>query len=102
MVVVVFRSRFKPDADMAAYAELAKEMRKLVARHPGFISIENFTGPDDTELSLEFFESEESVLAWRRRPEHLTAQRRGREEFYEWYSVHTSEVIRHHEMDLED
>ena len=93
-VIVVFRSRMRADADLDAYAALSARMHELVAQHPGFISIENFSTPDGDEVSLECFESEESVEAWRRNPEHVEAQRRARAELYEWYSVRTALVIR--------
>jgi heme-degrading monooxygenase HmoA len=100
MILVVFRSRNRPDGDAAQYAKYGQRMRELVAQHPGFISIENFEGPDGEELSLEYFENDESVRAWRANPEHREVQRWAREEFYSWYSVTTCEVIRSHETDL--
>jgi heme-degrading monooxygenase HmoA len=100
MIVVVFRSRNRPGADLDEYARRSKRMRELVEQHPGFISIENFEGPDGEELSLEIFENDESVKAWRANPEHRDTQRWAREELYSWYSVTVSEVIRSHETDL--
>jgi heme-degrading monooxygenase HmoA len=87
MVLVVFRSRMRPGADTAAYDATSRRMHELVRQHPGFISIETLTTPDGEEVSLELFESEESVQAWRRHPEHLEAQRRGRAEFYASYRI---------------
>jgi heme-degrading monooxygenase HmoA len=98
MVIVVFRSRFRSDADIDAYEALSARMHALVEGHPGFISIENFEEPDGTSVSLELFETADSAASWRRHPEHLEAQRRGREEFYSWYQVHTSTVTRSHEF----
>jgi heme-degrading monooxygenase HmoA len=100
MIVVLFRSRNRPDADLAEYARRSKRMRELVEMHPGFISIENFSGPDGEELSVEIFENDESVKAWRANPEHRETQRWAREELYSWYSVTVSEVIRSHATDL--
>jgi heme-degrading monooxygenase HmoA len=100
MIVVVFRSRNRPGADLDEYARRSKRMRELVEQHPGFISIENFEGPYGEELSLEIFENDESVKAWRANPEHRDTQRWAREELYSWYSVTVSEVIRSHETDL--
>jgi heme-degrading monooxygenase HmoA len=100
MIVVLFRSRNRPDADLAEYARRSKRMRELVEMHPGFISIENFSGPDGEELSVEIFENDESVKAWRANPEHRETQRWAREQLYSWYSVTVSEVIRSHATDL--
>ena len=100
MIMVVFRSRNRPGADLAEYARRSKRMRELVEQHPGFISIENFESPDGEELSLEIFENDESVKAWRANPEHRDTQRWAREELYSWYSVTVGEVIRSHATDL--
>ncbi len=100
MVIVVFRSRYKEGADLDAYGALAREMRELVGVQPGFLSIESFDAPDGSHVSLEFFETGEAAAAWRNHPDHRAAQRRGREEFYSWYSVHVADVIRSHELHL--
>ena len=99
MVIVEFRSRLRRGVDEAAYHALEAELRALVATHPGFISIESFDAADGTAVSIEHFEDMTSVLAWRERHEHVEAQRRGREEFYEWYSVRTCEVVRSFEFE---
>src|SRR5450755_4141590 len=100
MVLVVFRSRNRPDGDLEGYAVRSKRMHELVQQHPGFISIESFETPDGEEVSLEYFESDASVQAWRDNPEHRDTQRWAREEFYSWYSAQASEVIRFYEVDL--
>ncbi len=100
MVIVVFRSRYKEGADLEGYRQLSLEMHELVTGQPGFLSIESFDAPDGSQVSLEYFETDESATAWRSHPAHREAQRRGRDEFYSWYSVHTAEVIRSHELNL--
>jgi len=100
VVIVVFRSRYKEGADLEGYQRLAAEMRELVGRQPGFLSIEHFVAPDGSQVSLEYFETDAAATAWRSHPAHREAQRRGRDEFYAWYSVHTAEVIRSHELRL--
>ena len=100
MILVVFRSRNRPDGDLEEYQRRSARMHELVQQHPGFISIETFESPDGEEVSLELFENDESVRAWRDNPEHRDTQRWAREEFYSWYSVQASEVIRAYEVDL--
>jgi heme-degrading monooxygenase HmoA len=100
MILVVFRSRNRPDGDVEEYSRRSKRMHELVAQHPGFISIESFETPDGEEVSLELFEDDKSVKAWRANPEHRETQQWAREHFYSWYSAQASEVIRSHEVDL--
>jgi heme-degrading monooxygenase HmoA len=73
--------------------KLAIHMYELASEHSGFISFERFTAPDRAGVSIEHFESMESVLAWRHHPVHLEVRRRGREEFSSWYSIHTCEAV---------
>jgi heme-degrading monooxygenase HmoA len=100
VILVVFRSRNRPDGDVDEYQRRSKRMHELVQQHPGFISIESFWTPDGDEVSLEYFEDDESVKAWRDNPEHRETQQWAREHFYSWYSSQASEVIRAHEVDL--
>jgi heme-degrading monooxygenase HmoA len=100
VILVVFRSRARPDGDVAEYEKRSTRMHELVQQHPGFVSIESFWTPDGEEVSLELFENDDSVKAWRANPEHREVQRWAREEFYSWYSVQASEVIRSYEVDL--
>ena len=100
MVLVVFRSRYKEGADLDAHQALSLEMHELVRAQDGFLSIETFDAPDGTRVSLVYFATDEAATAWRGHPAHCEAQRRGRDEFYAWYSVHTAEVLRSHELNL--
>ena len=100
MILVVFRSRNRPDGDLEEYSRRSKRLHELVQDHPGFISIESFETPDGEEVSLELFENEESVKAWRDNAEHRDTQRWARDHFYSWYSAQVSEVIRAYDVDL--
>lgn len=94
MVVVIFRSRFRPDADLESYGALSAQMDEHAARQPGFISIRTYADSDGERVSVSLFDSDESVARWRSNSSHLEAQRRGREEFYEWYEIRTAAVGR--------
>ena len=93
MVVTIFKERLRQDADVAAYAALSRRMHERVAAHPGFISIESYSSDSGYSVSIEKFEDMTSLQAWRRDPQHVEAQRRGRAEFYAEYSYDTCEVL---------
>lgn len=92
MVLVIFRAQVRVDADLDAYAAMSVRLHDLVEKHPGYVSFESFTTETGEEVSLEMFDSMESVDAWRRNREHMEAQRFGRDELYEWYSVQKFEL----------
>jgi heme-degrading monooxygenase HmoA len=94
MVIVVFRTHVKPQADLAKLNALNQEMGALVSTMPGFVSLKDFSAPDGEFLVLAEFESLDSVDAWKAHPEHLVAQRRGREEFFADYHIQVCNVLR--------
>ena len=69
-------------------------MRELVSQIPGFISSQTYTAEDGEELEVVRFESEAALEGWRTHPEHLEAQRRGRDEFFDEYWVEVCVPIR--------
>ena len=86
MVIVLFRTKLREGADRKAYGELAGQLLGIAEAMPGFVSFDSYRNRDDETLSVVVFESDEAREAWRVQPDHLEAQRRGREEFYESYS----------------
>ncbi len=99
-VVVVFKLHLRKGADEAAYAATSRRMHELVDHWPGFISLKEYTGEDGEVLDIARFEDEKSLEAWRREPEHLDAQRRGREEFYDHFHIQALKVIRDYEYEM--
>src|SRR2546421_11196858 len=79
-VVVIFKTHLREGADSEAYRKMSRRMHELVEQIPGFISIKAYTG-EDVEIDLVRFANEEALRTWKEQPEHLEAQRRGREEF---------------------
>jgi len=65
---------------------------------PGFVDFKTFMGDDGERVSIVQFDSLEHHNAWRDDPEHRSAQRRGRDEFYAEYRIVVGEVIVQHEM----
>ena len=94
MVIVVFRTHVKQQADLAKLHALNQQMVTRVSQMPGFLSLKDFSAQDGEFLVLAEFDSLEAVDAWKAHPEHLAAQRRGREEFFADYHIQVCNVIR--------
>ena len=93
MIVTVFRSRLRPDV-REDYVTLANRMNEIARSMPGYISHKGFFAEDGERVTIVEFESEEAMRAWRMHPEHREAQKRGRERYYESYSIQVCEVKR--------
>lgn len=86
-VVTVFRSRLRPDAEAEGYSALARRMEARARAMAGFVDFKTFVAADGERVSIIVFDSAEHQAAWRDDPEHRRAQRRGRQSFYEEYSI---------------
>ena len=93
MVVTIFRSRLRQD-NADAFHELADQMLTVARSMPGFISYKSFRADDGERCSIIEFESAETLRAWREHPDHVAAQRRGREQYYEQYTLQVTEPVR--------
>ena len=93
---VVFTSRRRQDASSSddGYVEMATRMEELARQQPGFRDILTVRGADGVGISVATFDSEQHAVAWKQHPEHLEAQRLGRERFYEWYRLEVTQVTR--------
>ncbi len=101
MVLVLFRSQLRPESG-DEYAETATRMEALVRTLPGFVSFKSYTAQDGDRLSVGAFESEEALQAWRRHPDHLAAQKRGRDAFYQFFDIQVAEVVRSYGFERTD
>jgi heme-degrading monooxygenase HmoA len=94
MVVVIFRSRIRPDADLTGIDVLAARMYEIASAMPGFVSYKEFRAEDQETVALVEFDSHEHLLAWRNHPEHVEAQKRGRDTLFESYDIAVCDVGR--------
>jgi heme-degrading monooxygenase HmoA len=101
-VVVIFKTHLRQGADSDAYRRTSRRMHELVEQIPGFISIKAYTGEDGEEIDLVRFANEDALKIWKEQPEHREAQRRGREEFYDRYSVQACMVVRDYEFRIDE
>lgn len=78
---VIFTStRTNIEAD---YDATAARMNELAAQQDGFLGIES--AREAVGITVSYWRDLESIRAWRTNAEHLIAQHKGREKFYENY-----------------
>jgi heme-degrading monooxygenase HmoA len=94
MVVTVFRIHLRPGVDLVALEALGLRMVELASAMPGFVSYKDFAAADGENVSIVEFEDEASLRAWRNHPEHLEAQRRGRDEYFADFHIQVCQPLR--------
>jgi heme-degrading monooxygenase HmoA len=95
MIAVIFESWPNPDRQQQ-YLDIAADLRPLLEKIDGFISVERFESlyRPGKLLSLSFWRDEQAVEAWRKTQEHRTAQALGRSEVFADYRIRVAAVLR--------
>ena len=89
---VIFTSqRAKEDS---AYEPMAAAMVELASRQPGYLGVESARAPSGFGITVSYFDSQESIRAWKQNLRHLAAQRQGQERWYAKYAVRVAKVER--------
>ena len=95
MIAVIFEV-WPDEGQTDRYLAMAADMRSLVERIDGFISVERFeslTTPGKL-LSISFFRDEAALDEWRHLAEHRQAQDAGRESLFRDYRLKVAQVLR--------
>jgi heme-degrading monooxygenase HmoA len=85
---VIFTSQRAPEDK--GYADMADRMLELAAQQPGFLGVES--ARQEIGITVSYWENLESIANWKRHTEHRLAQARGRETWYDSYTVRIAKV----------
>jgi heme-degrading monooxygenase HmoA len=89
---VIFSSKLKPSAK--GYGEMAEEMEALARAQPGFLGIESARSAAGDGITVCYWDSLDAIAHWQANARHQIAQKRGRAEWYESYSIRICTVER--------
>ncbi|MGW6444534.1 antibiotic biosynthesis monooxygenase family protein [Lentzea sp. NPDC055074] len=82
--------------DQAGYAETNARMEELVRDIPGYLGMDHAQNPGGLGITVGYFRDAEALTRWRTNAEHQVAQKRGRDSWYESYTLHIAKVERSH------
>lgn len=102
MYLAIFRNRKRADIDSAAYAADTARMEALARRQPGFLSFKSYRSDDGEVVAISEWSSEAAVHAWGSHAEHAAIQQRGRDEYYENYTLFACDSPRVHRFERND
>ena len=89
---VIFASTRTPGDQ--GYAQMADRMVELAAQQRGYLGVESTRGADGFGITVSYWDSLESIAAWRRHAEHRVAQETGIRSWYEHYALRIAKVER--------
>lgn len=87
--VVIFKSKKKEL--FVEYEDMGQKMAALVETQPGFLRM-NFFSNDLESITICYWDSLESIKAWRSNREHTEAITKGIELWYESYEMQVAKV----------
>ena len=90
--------------DPARYLDIAADLRPMLEKMDGFLSIERFESLSEKGkiLSISFWRDEEAVKGWRNQPEHRLAQKEGRGGVFRDYRLRVAHVLRDYGMNVRE
>lgn len=91
---VIFTS--KQTEHTKGYAEMSEKMELLAKQQKGYLGIDS--ARNDVGITVSYWDSLEAIKAWKANTNHLFAQQKGREEWYNWYNVRICRVEREYEF----
>jgi heme-degrading monooxygenase HmoA len=89
---VIFASRLAPGDN--GYAQMGERMAELAAKQPGYLGADSARGTDGFGITVSYWSSPEAIARWKENMEHLVAQEKGKQEWYEQYEVRVAKVER--------
>ncbi|USX55743.1 antibiotic biosynthesis monooxygenase [Lentzea sp. HUAS12] len=82
--------------DQDGYAETNARMEELVRDVPGYLGMDHAQNPGGLGITVGYFRDAEALKQWRTNAEHRAAQQRGRDDWYDSYTLHIAKVERSH------
>ncbi|WP_164386825.1 antibiotic biosynthesis monooxygenase [Streptomyces sp. OM5714] len=82
--------------EQSEYDETSARMVELVQGVPGFLGVDHAQSPGGLGVTVAYFRDADALTQWRTNAEHRAAQQRGRDEWYQSYTVHVAKVERSH------
>lgn len=80
----------------AGYSDMADAMLKAAAKQPGFLGVES--ARETVGITVSYWDSLESIAAWKRDTAHQVAQELGRERWYDSYKTRICKVERDYDF----
>ncbi|HET6872931.1 MAG TPA: antibiotic biosynthesis monooxygenase [Sporolactobacillaceae bacterium] len=90
---VIFSSK-RSQEDEQTYLTVAKRMAALASEQEGFIGMENVQDEHGVGIMISYWNSLEAIEGWNKQSAHSMVQKKGRESWYDQFTVRVCKVER--------
>ena len=87
---VIFTSTLSKNTE--GYDKMAAQIESLAQIQSGFLGFDS--ARDYLGISISYWKTLEDIKKWKDNSEHLLAQQKGKEKWYDWYNVKICKVER--------
>lgn len=94
---VIFTSQ-RTDGDHG-YEAMAKQMVELASQQPGFLGAESVRDKNGIGITVSYWDSLEAIQQWKAHAAHQIAQEKGKQQWYQCYSVRVCKVEREYDFE---
>lgn len=71
----------------------AEKIENIVNNFPGYLGIDSVRNDDNVGVTVSYWDSLESINNWRFNLDHMEAKEKGKEIWYEKYTIRVCEVL---------
>ena len=89
---VIFSSQLNEEHD--GYHEMGEKMFEIASDQPGYFGLETARDGTNFGITVSYWDSEESIAAWKQHAKHLVAQKMGIDRWYEHYELRVARIER--------
>lgn len=91
---VIFTSIHSENTE--GYDAMAEQIEALAKAQVGFLGIES--SRNSIGITVSYWESLDAIKNWKQQTDHLVAQQKGKQDWYNWYKVRICKVEREYEF----
>ncbi len=91
---VIFTSTQKENIE--GYSEMVVKMEELAKDQEGFLGIDS--AKENVGITVSYWKALDDIQKWKQNSEHLLAQQKGKNQWYNWYNVKICKVEREYEF----
>lgn len=92
-IAVIFKAKRTLD-DEDGYQTAANEMSALAKKQPGYCGEDHSRSEDGLGITVSYWQDDDHARAWHDHPDHAAIRDRGRNVWYEYYTLHVARIER--------